>query len=337
MKEKILDTQRYDLLCRQLPSFCHNYLYAGLIEKSPATRIEYAKDLNSFFDFAITNFPYFPDKNKKDLLSSDLALITAGDINYYLSYLKDCGIREKTRARRKSAISGLFTYLINTDRVLTYNPTVGAVKIKIPKKDFVSYLTPDEQDQLINGIYTGHGLTDRELKFHARYVDRDLAIIFLFLDLGIRISELHGLDIKDVDLKDCSLVINRKGGKMAKLWFSDMSRDLLLTYLDKRQNKAGERLTDGPLFVTMQGTRLSIRAIEALVDKYISAILPQKASIISPHKLRSSFAMTYYRQTGGDILALQRQLGHESIAATNIYAKASEAELMQNRNWRQGL
>jgi len=336
MKEKKLNTELYNELCGRLPECCQNYAYIGLSERSTSTRLGYVRDILYFLEFAIDKFPYFPEKKVSELVISDLEQIKPNDINIYLSYLKDMGIKEKTRARRKSSVATLFKYLVNVERKLDFNPVESSLSVKIPIKDFVTYLTEDEQNKLLSGIYTGTGLTDRELKFHARYTKRDIAIIFMFLDMGIRISELHGIDVKDIDLSDCSVIIQRKGGKITKLWFSDETRDYLSDYIEERKNRGDIFHGDDPLFVTMQQNRLSIRAIQMLVEKYVSASLPEKAEKISAHKLRSSFAMTFYRATGGDILALQQRLGHQSISTTNIYAKATELEMKQNRNWKNG-
>lgn len=334
MQQRKFDTIKYRELCDELPTFCNNYLYQGLYEKSPTTRIEYVKDLTKFFQFSIDNYPYYPDKNMNEITLNDFRQITANDINIYLSVLKDLGLSDATRSRRKTSVSGLYSYLINTERILDYNPVMGAAHIKVPKKDYVNYLTTEEQDNLLSGIHTGYGLTDRELCFHQKYVTRDKAIIFLFLDLGVRVSELNGMDIKDLNLTDCSVVVRRKGNKYSKLWYSDESASLLSDYLDERRNRGDLISGDTPLFVTLKQQRLSIRAIEQLVTKYVSAILPEKANIISCHKLRSSFAMSFYKASGGDILSLQRRLGHEHISTTNVYAKATDAELKANRNWR---
>lgn len=334
MKTKKLNSEIYNELCNRLPEFCNNYAYIGLSEKSASTRIAYVRDVLYFLEFAISMFPYFPDKKTTELTIEDFKKIQPNDVNLYLSYMKDQDISEKTRARRKSSVSTLFTYLINTERKLDFNPVSGSVKIKLPQKDFVIYLTQEEQDRLLEGIRLGSGLTERELKLHARYVKRDIAIIFLFLDMGIRISELHGMDIKDVDLSDCSVIIQRKGGKLARLWFSDESKEYLEDYIKERTNRGDYMHGDDALFVTLDQKRLSIRAIQAMLEKYLKACLPEKADMISVHKLRSSFAMTYYKATQGDILSLQQRLGHTSISTTNVYAKAAELEMKQNRNWR---
>ena len=125
----------------------------------------------------------------------------------------------------------------------------------------------------------------------------------------------------------------QKTKKPAKVYFSAESKSYIQDYLDERTDK-GEKLKDNsPLFVTADGNRLSIRAIQDMVKKYVKASLSR--SDISVHKLRSSFAMEFYKHKH-DILVLQDRMGHKSIAATNIYAKASDKEqaVIESSNWR---
>ncbi len=339
MKEKTLNTVKYKEICDTLPECLQNYCYNGLTGKRPLTRISYVRDIQEFLSFSILNFPYFPEKEIKEITVSDLAMITANDINTYLSVLQEAGGKEKnglketTLARKRSSLSTVFAYLVNTERKLDYNPVGGAVKIRLPEKNYVVYLTEDEQKTLLDGIYAGTGLTERELKLHKSFQKRDSAIIFLFLDMGLRVSELHGIDIKDLDLEECSVIVARKGHKISKMWYSDLAKELLQEYLEERKH-LGEDLTgDTPLFVTHNGSRLAVRSIQAMLEKYMNACLPQKAEKISVHKLRSSFAMSFYKASDGDILALQQRLGHSSIRTTNVYAKASANEMKDNRNW----
>ena len=100
--------------------------------------------------------------------------------------------------------------------------------------------------------------------------------------------------------------------------------------VDERKDK--EQITSKtPLFVTQSGARITVRSIERLVKKYASAAVPGKGQKISPHKLRSSFAMGFYEEEK-DILALQRKMGHKSIVATNYYAKATDQKMQETRN-----
>lgn len=340
MREKTTETLRFRTIADELPEFCENFLRNGMSENTITTRIAYARDIKAFLQFAILNFPYFCEKELKDLEISDLGKITSDDINTYLSILKDKDVKENARARKKSAISGLYKYIVNTQHKLEYNPVAGASKVKLPEKDFVIYLNRDEQEILLNTVVYGTGLTKHQQAFHDRYRKRDLAIIFLFLDTGLRVSELSSINIQDVDFKDCSVIVQRKGrNRMQMIYFSDESHEYLSDYLVERKNLSLATKPADPLFVTLKGERLSVREIQEMVKKYVTAALPEKASQISPHKLRSSFAMEFYMNApvevgGKDILTLQRRMGHKSIVATNIYAKAADAEVKNSRNWR---
>ena len=204
----------------------------------------------------------------------------------------------------------------------------AASKVKIPDSDEVIYLTIEEQVQFIDSIYDGAGLTGKQIAHHNKVRDRDVALVLLLLDTGMRISELHNSNIRDVDFKTCAIRIIRKGGKTQTLYFSDETKERLLYYLQQR-NAICKYNEKSPLFSSTDDKRLSIQAIESLFKKYQRAIFPGRK--ISPHKMRSSFAMAFYGETT-DILALQKKLGHKTLAATNIYAKASNEQMKETRS-----
>ena len=159
--------------------------------------------------------------------------------------------------------------------------------------------------------------------------------IFLFLDTGLRVSELASINVKDLSLDDYSVVVQRKGrNKIQMIYYSDESAEYITDYLNERKARRLIYHGDDPLFISNRGTRISVREIQLMLKKYVAAALPEKAQSISPHKLRSSFAMEFYRSTDKDILTLQKRMGHKSIMTTNIYAKAAEAEDKDMRNWR---
>ena len=186
------------------------------------------------------------------------------------------------------------------------------------------------------------------MAFHEKYKKRDLAIIFLFLDTGLRISELQALNINDVVIYDdfmqdesneCFVLTLRKGKKRSgktpsKVYFSDESKTYIQDYLRSREIHGEKFDSNSPLFTTLDGDRLSVRQIQQMLKKYVRASLHR--SDISVHKLRSSFAMEFYKAEH-DILVLQNRMGHASIAATNIYARASDKEeaVKASRNWRE--
>lgn len=321
------NTEKLSFIIDRLPDFCYTFLLNSSLELSVTTRLAYARDLEHFFRYLLS-VHYFDCDSIKDIHLSDLRKIDSICISSYLTCYFNTGCQKKTVARKKSTLASFFHYMLVNKRIES-NPMDAVVKVSIPKNDDLIYLTVEEQNILLSAISTGDSLTKSQKPYHARYVLRDLSIFLLFLDTGMRVSELNGINIKDVGMDDCSVVVLRKGAKLQTLYFSDDTRDTIKKYLSSRKNKGNISPSD-PLFVTEKGNRLSVRAIQVLVTKYVSAALPQKRHI-SPHKMRSSFAMTYYEETK-DILALQRKLAHSSIQTTTIYAKASDKKMQETRD-----
>ncbi len=334
--QKRIDSTPIEELEAKLPEPCHNFLRSGFANKSSLTKLNYARDIQYFFEYAVYHFAYFSSDDIKDITIEDIKKITPLDINRYLSHLSDLKRSDKTISRRKSSISALFKYLAFTEQVIPSNPVQGASTISVEKSSRVIYLNRKEQKILLNTIIYGTGLSEDKLKRHKEHCKRDLAIVYLFLDTGLRISELQGLDIRDIDLKKCELYTIRKGKKKTKdiIYFSDEAAGYIEDYLNERRALRPFDYSD-PLFLSNRNNRISIRTIEVMLDKYVDAAFGKGQKKFSPHKLRSSFAMEFYRAQGGDILMLQSRMGHQSIVSTNVYAKAFENEAIEaTRNWR---
>lgn len=316
-------------LVNKLPSFCYSFLLNTSLELSITTRMAYARDLLHFFNYLIYT-DYFSNKHSlaSELSFTDLKEVDSMCISSYLSAYYDTGCSKKTVSRKRSSLSSFFNYMLLNKRIDS-NPVNASTKVIIPSNDNFVFLTVDEQNVLLSAISTGSTLTKTQKPYHAKYALRDLSIVLLFLDTGMRVSELHGININDVDFDECSVVVLRKGGSLQTLYFSDDTRDALNKYLSARINKEYFSLSD-PLFVTAKGDRLSVRAIQMMISKYATSSLPQKRHI-SPHKMRSSFAMTYYEATK-DILALQKKLNHKHLSTTNIYAKATDKKMFDTRS-----
>lgn len=312
-----------------LPEFCNGYLLETGPERAISSRIAYARELNWFFSYVIDkNLLNSSYQDMKQISLTDLKNITPSMISRYLSNYLDSGHSRRTTARKRAALSSFFKYM-TVNRYLEFNPVDAATEVKIYQSDQVIHLTFEEQNYLLQAIESGCTLDENKKPYHHRYVLRDLAITLLFLDTGMRISELHGLNILDIDLASCSAIVTRKGGDIQVLYYSDQTADAIQDYLDYRSNVVQLQQHD-PLFVTEQGKRLSVRAIQQMIDKYTIATFPDKKHL-SPHKMRSSFAMGFYKETK-DILALQRKLGHKSLVATNIYAKATDEQMEKMRS-----
>lgn len=346
-KQAKTNTQKLNDITDLLPDFTQQYFYSGTSGKAILTRLSYALDIQYFLAYASMYCPYFKEKPAKELSLDDLAQIKASDIDDFITWMKeDQRLSERTCARRRSSVSGLYEYLINVERKLDYNPVSGSATVEIPETDNVTYLNLDEQEKLLDCVRNGTGLTARQLSFHEKNKKRDLAIIFLFLDTGLRISELQALDVSDVVIyedpfdeskSECYVTVLRGDGEngrsMSKVYFSDESKEYITDYLGSREDK-GEKLGGNePLFTTLSGERLSVREIQQMLKKYVSISLNRND--ISVNKLRSSFAMEFYKHEK-NILLLQQRMGHKSMSATNTYVMASDREeaAKSSRNWR---
>lgn len=325
-----MDNEKLIRLCNELPDCCDSFFFETANQMTITTKIAYARELSWFFDYLISYCPEFCDLEKKKITMDDIKKITSQDISRYLTIYLNKGEKERTVARKRAALSSFFTYLTHNQKI-AFNPVLASTKIKIHTSDEVLHLNIDEQNVFLNAINNGTGLDNNKLKYHDKYRTRDLALTTLLLDTGMRVSELHGINIVDIDFDKCSVIVTRKGGNNQTLYFSDSTCELLKDYLEERKALCPTISIMDPFFVTLKGNRLSVRAIEVLVKKYSTAAIPGKGDKMSVHKLRSSFAMEFY-DSSHDILALQRKLGHKNLSATNIYAKATDKKMQETRS-----
>lgn len=312
----------------QLPDCCRTFILHSQSALSLTTRMQYALDLIAFFDYLISYNPHFAVLTKKQISAQDLEYVTSDDITIFISkYSRN----KNTAARKRASVSSLFRFLC-ANHTLHYNPVDGSIKVKIPENEHIIYLDENESRCFLDTVMYGTGLSDSQLRYHDRYRVRDTAMMVLFLSTGIRVSELCNIDIKDIDLDTCRMYVTRKGGKTQMVPFNDSVCDLIRDYLEERRAKFRYIEVTDPLFTTLKGERLTTRAVENLVKKYAKAALPEKGYQISPHKLRSTYAMNFYRASGHDILLTKDVMGHKNIVTTNKYAKATKAEVYNARN-----
>lgn len=334
MPEKCFD--KVNELLKEMPEFVSDFIYNfGRIENY-ATKLEYCRDIKIYLEFITTYLTEYCDKDITDLSLDDVANIEILDINRFLTTLSG-NHKETTVKRKRASLSSMYGFFVATGK-MSRNPIAATKSIKIPNKDVV-YLTNDEQRTLLETVRYGTKLNESVAKVHYIYADRDSAMFILLLDTGLRVSEMLSTDIIDYNLEECSVVVTRKGGDTQVVYYSDECRDYLDIYF--KSQKAKYELSSSnlkfPAFTTSTGKRLGVRAIEMLVKKYVAACIPEKARIISPHKLRSSFAMSFYAASDKDILLLKKKMNHKSIQTTNIYAKASDSAMRESRSILQGL
>ncbi|MCL2370354.1 MAG: tyrosine-type recombinase/integrase [Firmicutes bacterium] len=328
--------QRTRLICKDLPRFC-DYFFVSIENRTSAlTRLNYAYDLRIFFDFL---FKEILPLNTASMTVKDLEKIIAPDIEMFLSYLSSyefdgnqyqCGASAKSR--KLATVRSFFSYYFDKDMI---SSNVSA-KVHMPKKHDKPILRLDtnEVGNLIDTVESGAQLTKRQTSFHNKYRHRDSAIITLLLGTGIRISECVGLNKTDINFADNSFIVTRKGGNRTILYFSDEVAGSLKQYtkwlqdqIDSGTDLASKIKDFDAFFVSAQGGRLSVRAIQDLVKKYSHIISPLKN--ISPHKLRSTFGTHLYQKTR-DIYVVADLLGHRDVNTTKKHYAAISEEIRKD-------
>ena len=182
-------------------------------------------------------------------------------------------------------------------------------------------MDPDEVATLLDYVENGDNMSKQQAAFHEKTKVRDLALITLLLGTGIRVSECVGLDIKDVDFKNNGILIRRKGGYESVVYFGAEVEKALKDYLNERNLTIPESGHEGALFLSLQNKRINVRSVEKLVKKYASFVTNLKK--ITPHKLRSTYGTSLYRETG-DIYLVADVLGHSDVNTTKKHYAALE-------------
>ena len=178
----------------------------------------------------------------------------------------------------------------------------------------------------MDNVESGEGLSPKQLALQKKTRKRDIAILTLFLGTGIRISELVGIDLDDIDFNINGFKITRKGGNQTILYFSQEVADTLQDYIFERNSN--EKLAKEPAhFVSLQDKRITVRAVQNLVKKYASITTPLKH--ITPHKLRSTYGTNLYKETN-DIYVVAEVLGHKDINTTKKHYAAISDEIKRN-------
>ncbi len=314
-------------MLKVLPDFCTDYFVGIESRTTPLTRINYALDIKIFFEYLTNEVSQFIGKKVIDLTFDDLNKITATMLERYLNYLnyykhngKVYNNNEKAKARKLSAVRSMLKYFFKKEK-LTSDVSVKIEMPKLHEKEIIR-LEIDEVVKLINQAENPDLLTKNQQSFNKHTRVRDVAILTLFLGTGIRISELVGINIDDIDFSINGFKITRKGGNQVVLYFSDEVRGALLDYIAVRNRNKKIPPEENALFISLQNKRIGVRAVEKLVKKYSSVVTPLKK--ITPHKLRSTYGTNLYRETQ-DIYIVADVLGHKDVNTTKKhYAAISE-------------
>ncbi|MDW2799505.1 tyrosine-type recombinase/integrase [Clostridium boliviensis] len=316
-------------LIKELPHFCGDFFRGIEPRTSSRTRIAYAYDLKVFFDFLQKENPVIRKIQMREIPLDFLNTLRVVDIEEYMEYLKyrfndknqEITNKERGIMRKVSSLKSFYNYYYRNER-LQNNPAALIQLPKLHEKEIIR-LDVDEVALLLDEVEKGESLTDKQKAYHEKTKVRDLALLTLLLGTGIRVSECVGLDLNDIDFKNGGIRIHRKGGKEVTVYFGSEVEDALQDYLEERYQINPEAGNEQALFLSIQKKRIGVRSVENLVKKYSRLVTPLKK--ITPHKLRSTYGTSLYKETG-DIYLVADVLGHSDVNTTKKHYAALEDE-----------
>jgi len=267
----------------------------------------------------LTNETDFSAITISDIPISQISKIKLDDIHAFLSYLAiDLKSKPATRARKVSTIRIFFNYLSQKTGLIENNPAQNLETPKLGKR-MPKYLTLDESKKLLDITISDENDNENNI--------RDYAIITLFLNCGIRLSELVGINIKDITFSECKLNVIGKGNKERTIYLNKACMNAIKDYIDNARPKEGIKYdSKDALFLSKRRERISNRTVQYIVKREL-----QKAGLdttkYSVHKLRHTAATLMYQYGNIDIRALQELLGHKSISTTEIYTHVDNSQV----------
>ncbi|MEA1963552.1 MAG: site-specific tyrosine recombinase/integron integrase, partial [Candidatus Aerophobetes bacterium] len=226
-------------------------------------------------------------------------------------FLKEQKLKKTTLSRKVAVLRSFFHYLY----LKKYTPSFSLAALRGPKlgKKIPSFLEEEEVEKLLNS-------TKEDDFFHCR----DKAILEVLYATGMRVRELTGLNIDEVDLEEGVVKVKGKGGKERMIPLGNYAIKALNLYLEKREQKEGSEVK--ALFLNRFGERLSDRSVREKLNKYLNLANIVKSA--SPHTLRHSFA-THLLNRGADLRSVQELLGHERLSTTQIYTHITPKRLKE--------
>ena len=307
------------------PDYLNGFLdYMVTIQnKSQNTVKEYNYDLATFLKFIKIHFKLTDETNLENIKYNDVTLDTISkikldDLHAFLAYLTtNFNSKAATRSRKVSSIRVFFNYLC-LKNIIEINPTQNLETPKLDRR-LPKYLSLEQSKKLLNVSYNEDN----------RNNERDYAITTLFLNCGMRLSELVGINLKDINFEECQLTVIGKGNKERTIYLNKACIKAIQEYLVVRPKegvKKDSKNSDKALFLSERRQRIGNRTVQQIIYKELkqAGIDSERYSV---HKLRHTAATLMYQYGKVDIRALQELLGHESISTTEIYTHVSNEQV----------
>ncbi len=303
-----------------LDNYC-NYMLA-VLGRSELTVKEYRYDLIAFFRFYKIDHKLVPADTEFDTIDiSDideklLNKITTDDLLVFLIWLsRERKLSNASRARRIATLKSFFKYVHSKKHIIDTNPAYDLETPKIGKRN-PKYLTLEQSTELLEQAYNSPKESG----------ERDYCIVTLFLNCGMRLSELRGIDIDDIH-GDILTVVG-KGNKERTIYLNQACLDAINDWMAKRATLKIKPAHQKALFISKRGTRISDDMIQIVIkDLMMQAGIDTK--VYSVHKLRHTAATLMYKYGQVDIRNLQMILGHQSVSTTQIYTHVDDEQLRQ--------
>lgn len=301
------------------PDFLNSFLDYNItiLNKSPNTVKEYNYDIANFLKFIKSGKKTdFKKVEISTMTINEIKAITLEDIHSYIAHMAtSLNSKPTTRARKVSSIKVFFTYLSRKAKLIENNPAQDLETPKLGKR-IPKYLSLDDSRKLLEASKDEKNRNNK----------RDFAITTLFLNCGIRLSELVGININHINFSECKLNVIGKGNKERTIYLNKACIKALKDYLEARPNVTVNHDSKDALFLSERKERISNRTVQAIVKKELfkAGLDINKYSV---HKLRHTAATLMYQYGEVDIRALQELLGHESISTTEIYTHVDNVQV----------
>lgn len=333
----------------RLPNFMRGFFVYLKGNVLPMTRRAYLYDIIFFCDYLVKNTDLTVANSSKDISREEFDAIRGVDVNIFLDFCRKYEKEtenaiyvyennNKTLARKKSSVAVLFKQLYR-DNIVSRNITDGFDPIRVTNvgEREIKALQDDEVMTMLDAVTTGAGLTERELVFWEKTKQRDKAILILFLTYGLRLSELHQLNLSSFRFNRGEFLIYRKRDKESTMPLNKSVSTVITDYIEGERMKIKAFDSDrAALFLSLQGKRMAERQIREMVKKYTSIGLKTSRSFgYSPHKLRATAATSLIGR-GNSIFDVQALLDHEQVTTTQLYAKHKinvKRELVHDMEW----
>ncbi len=302
----------------QNPKFLNDYLMYISVTKglSPRTVNEYYFDIRLFLrylvmmDKGLEDSKVLEELSIKDITIERINQVKLEDFYNYLYYIqRERDNNARARGRKVSALKSLFKYLYKNVGLIDQNPA-DKIELPVQKKSLPKYLQLDECQKLLDSL-------------NRHSSARDYCIIVLFLNCGMRLSELVGIDITDISFEEMRMRVLGKGNKERYVFLNKSCISAINAYLAVRKKSETDCKA---LFLSSRGTRISKRRVQQIVETALKdADLGNRG--LSTHKLRHTAATLMYTYGGADMMTLKEILGHESTSTTEIYTHISNDSL----------